>query len=224
MPSKLLKNKAMDIHRLFQEHYPKSVCTLNFKNPLQLLVATILAAQCTDERVNIVTRDLFKKYKGINDFADADLDELMEDIHSTGFFRNKAKNIKSAAATMKENHGGKVPQTLDELVALPGVGRKTANVILGNAYGIPGMVVDTHVGRVSQRVGLTKNSDPTKIEFDLMELFPEESWTLVSHQFVQHGRTLCDARKPLCGDCFLFSLCPHGQNLKKDAAKKMKSK
>lgn len=220
MTSKQLKQTASKIHRLLDGHYPDSVCTLHFKNPLQLLVATILAAQCTDERVNIVTKNLFKKYRTVNDFADANLDDLMEDIHSTGFYRNKAKNIKSAATALIHTHGGKVPDSLDALVALPGVGRKTANVILGNAYGIPGMVVDTHVSRVSRRLGLTINTDPVKIEFDLMALFPKESWTLISHQLVQHGRNLCDARKPMCGDCFLLSLCPHGKTMKEDAWKK----
>ena len=214
-----LQEKAAEIHRQLDAHYPASRCTLNFKNPLQLLVATILAAQCTDERVNIVSKDLFRKYRTVDDYADADPDALMEDIRSTGFFRNKAGNLKAAAQTMRARHGGKVPRTLDELVALPGVGRKTANVILGNAFNTPGVVVDTHVTRVSQRLGLSRNSDPVKIEFDLMALFPKESWTLVSHQIVEHGRTLCNARKPLCGDCFLLHLCPHGQTLKRNAGK-----
>lgn len=222
MAGKKLKEHAAAIQVMFNEHYPHSECTLDFKNPLQLLVATMLAAQCTDERVNIVTKDLFKKYKTAADYASADPDTLMEDIRSTGFFRNKAKNLMAAGQAMVEKHGGSVPRTMDELVALPGVGRKTANVVLGNACGIPGMVVDTHVTRVSGRLGLTKNTDAVKIEFDLMELFPQESWTLVSHQFVAHGRALCNARKPMCGDCFLFALCPHGKKLKMQAEQKSK--
>lgn len=217
MTGKQLKDRASAIHALLDEHYPKSECTLDFKNPLQLLVATMLAAQCTDERVNIVTKTLFRKYRTVKDYSGADPEQFMEDIRSTGFFRNKAANIIAAAKVMAEKHGGKVPRTMEDLTALPGVGRKTANVVLGNACGVPGMVVDTHVSRVSQRLGLTRNTDPVKIEFDLMELFPRESWTLVSHQFVAHGRALCNARKPLCGDCFLIAHCPHGQSLKKKA-------
>jgi len=220
MAGKQIKDRAVAIHALLDAHYAKSECTLNFKNPLQLLVATMLAAQCTDERVNIVTKTLFKKYKSAKDYAEADPEQFMEDIRSTGFYRNKAANIIAAAKAMVEKHGGKAPGTMEELTALPGVGRKTANVVLGNACGIPGMVVDTHVSRVSQRLGLTKNTDPVKIEFDLMELFPRESLTLVSHQFVAHGRALCNARKPLCGDCFLLPHCPHGQSLKKRAGAK----
>ena len=220
MAGEKLREKAAAIHERLNQHYPGSKCTLDFKNPLQLLIATMLAAQCTDERVNIVTKDLFKKYKALKDFAGANPEEFMEDIRSTGFFRNKARNIIGMAQVVLEKHGGKVPDTLEDLTALPGVGRKTANVVLGNAFGIPGIVVDTHVTRVSGRLGLTKNTDAVKIEFDLMELFPERDWALVSHQLVEHGRALCNARKPLCGDCFLFDLCPHGQRLKKQAGKK----
>lgn len=210
MVEKKLTARAQEIQKLLQRHYPDSECTLDFKNPLELLVATILAAQCTDARVNIVTPALFKKYKTAKDYADADIEQLEEDIRTTGFYHNKAKSLKACGAAIVGKHKGKVPKTLDELVALPGVGRKTANVILGNAYDTPGIVVDTHVTRVSQRIGLTKNSDPVKIEFDLMELFPQKTWTKLSHQIVEHGRTICMARKPLCPTCFLLKLCDFG--------------
>ena len=209
-----LKDRAKKILEILEKEYPGAVCSLNFKTPLELLVATILSAQCTDVRVNIVAKDLFKKYKTAKDYAEADIAELEQDIRSTGFYKNKAKSIKNCCAAILERHGGKVPSKMEELVELQGVGRKTANVILGNAYGTPGIVVDTHVSRISQRLGLTKNADPVKIEFDLMELFPEKSWTKISHQFIYHGRAVCNARAPKCGECPAVKLCDYGLKLK----------
>lgn len=205
-----LKARAKKIQQLLNKNYPASECTLDFRSPLELLVSTMLAAQCTDERVNIVTKDLFRKYRKAADYANAAITELENDIRSTGFYHNKARNLKACGAALVERHGDKVPGTMDELTALPGVGRKTANVILGNAFGVPGVVVDTHVTRVSQRLGVTTNSDPVKIEFDLMELFPKQTWTLLSHQIVEHGRRICNARKPLCPECFLLKHCDYG--------------
>ena len=207
MADSKLKTKANKIQALLDKNYKRSHCTLDHRSALQLLIATILSAQCTDERVNIVTKDLFKKYKKAKDFADAEQAEFEEDIRSTGFYRNKAKNIIACCRKIVDEHGGKVPRTMEELTALPGIGRKTANVILGNCFDTPGMVVDTHVGRVSQRLGLTTNSDPVKIEFDLMKLFPQKTWTNLSHQLVDHGRKVCNARKPKCDECFLAPHC-----------------
>ncbi len=206
-----MKKKAVAIHRIIKKTYPDAECSLVFKSPLQLLVATILSAQCTDVRVNKVTRELFKKYKKVKDFADADIEELQEDIRSTGFYKNKAKNIKACCGAIVREHGGRVPDSMDELVKLAGIGRKTANVVLGNAYDTPGVVVDTHVGRVAQRLGLTENKDAVKIEYDLMELFPKNSWTMLSHQFIQHGRKICASRSPKCGECPLLKYCDYGQ-------------
>jgi endonuclease-3 len=191
--------------------YPQVSCSLNHGNPLELLVATILSAQCTDERVNQVTGTLFEKYRRVEDFAEATLEELEEDIRSTGFFRNKAKAIKGLAQRLVADHGGQVPASLEELVELPGVGRKTANVVLATAFGIPGITVDTHVGRISQRLGLTENKNPVKIEFDLMEQIPREKWDRFSLQFIALGRNICMARKPECPRCPLLKLCPFGQ-------------
>ncbi len=189
--------------------YPDAHCELNFMNPLELLVATMLSAQCTDKRVNIVTAVLFKRCKSAKDYAAIKQEELEEIIHSTGFFRNKAKNVRAMAAMLIARHGGSVPRTLDELAALPGVGRKTANVVLGNAFGInEGVVVDTHVARLSKRLGLTKHSDPVKIEHDLSALFPRERWTELSHWLIFHGRRRCPARKPDCANCELQDVCP----------------
>jgi endonuclease-3 len=181
---------------------------LNFTSPLELLVATILSAQCTDVRVNLVTRDLFRKYSHARAYAEADLDQLEQDIRSTGFFRNKAKSLIGCASVLVERHGGEVPQTMEELTALPGVGRKTANVVLGNAFGVPGMVVDTHIGRVATRLGWTRESDPGKIERDLCRLLPKEKWTQASHVLIFHGRRICKAPVPLCSSCPVFELCP----------------
>lgn len=211
MADKDLKKKASAVHRQLKKMYPDAGCSLSHRDPLQLLVATILSAQCTDERVNIVTKDLFKKYKKAEDYAEADIEELQEDIRSTGFFKNKAKNIKACCRAIVDEHGGRVPDNMDDLVKLAGIGRKTANVILGNAYDTPGVVVDTHVGRIAGRLGLTSNKDAVKIEYDLMELFPKKSWTKLSHQLIQHGRSLCMARKPKCGECPLLKNCDYGQ-------------
>lgn len=193
---------------LLKKRYPDAKVALNFTNPLELLVATILSAQCTDVRVNIVTADLFKKYTSAADWADADVKAIEEDIRTTGFFRNKAKNIKGACTNLLANHAGKVPQTMDELTALPGVGRKTANVVLGNAFGIPGIVCDTHVIRLSRRLALSENSDPVKLEFDLVDIVPKKHWTLFSHLLVFHGRNICKARKPNCPECPITAHCP----------------
>jgi len=191
-----------------RKRYPDAKCALHFTNPLELLVATILSAQCTDERVNKVTRDVFRKYKTAADYARARPEMLENDIRSTGFYKNKAKSIINCCKKIVEVHGGAVPETLNELVALDGIGRKTANVILGNAFGVPGITVDTHVKRVSYRLGLTKQQDPVKIEYDLIELVPHKEWTHFSHLMIFHGRYTCMARKPLCSSCVLKYLCP----------------
>ena len=193
---------------LLKKRYPDARCALNFKSPLELMVATILSAQCTDERVNNVTKDLFEKYRRVEDYAKAMPEMLENDIRSTGFYKNKTKNIIKCCKKIVENYKGKVPSTMEELVHLGGVGRKTANVILGNAFGIPGIVVDTHVKRVTHRLGLTKNQDPVKIEYDLMELVPRKEWTQFSHLIIFHGRSTCKARKPRCTECGLKNLCP----------------
>lgn len=191
-----------------KELYPDAECALNFETPLQLLVATILSAQCTDARVNLVTPALFARYKTAKEFAASNPSDLEELIKSTGFFRNKAKNIRACCQAIVDNHEGEVPGTLEELFALPGIGRKTANVILGNAFETPGITVDTHVGRLSRRLGLTKHTDPVKVEFALIELVPREEWTAFSHELILHGRNVCFARKPLCEKCALSPMCP----------------
>jgi endonuclease III len=192
--------------------YPNAHTELEFKNPLELLVATILSAQCTDKRVNMVTPALFKKYRTARAYANAPQSRLEIAIKSTGFFRNKAKSIRAAMRAIADEHGGKVPATMEELRELPGVGRKTANVVLGNAFGKnEGIVVDTHVTRLSQRLGLTKHKDPEKIERDLMKLVPREEWTNWSHWLIWHGRRRCYARKPDCANCEIFTLCPSGK-------------
>jgi len=213
--SEALQQKAQAILKLLAEHYPTAHCTLDFKTPLELLVATVLSAQCTDARVNQVTPAVFQKYPNAAAYAAAPLAALEEAFHPTGFFRQKAKSIQQICQTLVANYGGDIPPSLEELVKLPGIGRKTANVILGNAFGIPGIVVDTHVGRVAQRLGLTTNKDPVKIEFDLMALIPKEQWTLVSHQLIWHGRQVCTAKKPKCRECFLQPLCDYGQSAAK---------
>lgn len=201
--------RARKILALLDRHYPDARCSLDFSTPLELLVATILSAQCTDERVNLVTRGLYARYRTAADYAAADPAELEREIRSTGFFRNKAASIIAAAGRIAARHGGEVPRTMEELTALPGVGRKTANVVLGNAFSVPGLVVDTHVGRIAARLGFTGATDPVKIEFDLMPLVPRERWVAFSHQLIAHGRALCRARQPRCGECFLdASLCP----------------
>jgi endonuclease-3 len=189
--------------------YPDAHCELDHTNPLELLVATILSAQCTDKRVNLVTADLFKKYRSAADFARAPLPELEQAINSTGFFRNKAKSLKTCCQALVENHGSQVPRTMNELTQLGGVGRKTANVVLGNAYSINiGVVVDTHVARLSQRLGLTRATSPEKIEQELMKLVPQEQWTMFSHLLIWHGRRRCFARNPDCPGCEIRALCP----------------
>ncbi len=191
--------------------YPDASCTLDHRTPLQLLVATILSAQCTDERVNQVTPALFKRWPDAKSLARAGQDELEEAIRSTGFFRNKAKSIKGMATALVERHGGEVPATMEELVGLPGVGRKTANVVLGDAFGVPGITVDTHVGRVCRRLGFTDQKDAVKAEFQLMEIVPQKRWTKFSHQVILHGRQVCSARKPACDSCRLLKHCPFGR-------------
>ncbi len=183
-------------------------CWLNYSTPWELLVATILSAQCTDARVNIVTEDLFKKYPDPESFALADLKELEEDIRSTGFYRNKAKNIILTAKKIAYEYNGEMPYDIDELTKLPGVGRKTANVIRGNIFAIPSIVVDTHVGRISRKLGLTKNEDPEKVEHDLEKVLPKDHWILWNIQVIDHGRHICTARSPKCGECFLAPYCP----------------
>ena len=210
------RKRVSAILPILKKLYPKAKCSLDYKNRLQLLIATILSAQCTDERVNKVTPDLFKKYPNVKALADADQNALEKDIQSTGFFRNKAKSLRGMAAAIVEQHQGQVPQTMDELTHLPGVGRKTANVVLGNAFSISeGVVVDTHVARVSARLGLTKETDPVKIEKDLMQIVPREEWTLFSHLLIFHGREICQARKPRCSICPLLPHCPAGQKFVK---------
>jgi endonuclease III len=201
--------QAAAVVRLLANLYPDAVCSLDYRTPLELLVATVLSAQCTDERVNIVTKDLFRKYRSAADYAKAPIEELEKDIQSTGFFRNKAKNIKSCCGLLVEEHDGQVPPDMDQLVELPGVGRKTANCILGAAYGIAsGIVVDTHVTRLSQRLGLTRQTDAVKIESDLMEVVPKKEWIAFSHRLIQHGRKVCTARKPQCETCAMNEICP----------------
>ncbi|MBI2821265.1 MAG: endonuclease III [Acidobacteria bacterium] len=209
-----IPEKVQRVLRGLEEAYPEAICALNFSNPLQLLVATILSAQCTDERVNQVTRRLFRKYKTAQDYADADLEDLQKEIRSTGFFRNKQKSIQGAAAMLVEKFQGKVPRAMESLLQLPGVARKTANVVLGTAYGIAeGVVVDTHVRRVTQRLGLTEHDDPERIERDLMRQIPRERWISFSHQLIWHGRRICQARKPLCAQCNLTAVCDYYQRV-----------
>ncbi len=199
----------LEIIRLLKDEYPISRTALRYETPHQMLVATILSAQCTDVRVNIVTEELFRKYKGINEFAEADLQELEQDIRSTGFYRQKAKNIKNSSIAILENFSGNVPDTMEELITLPGVARKTANVVLSSAYDITeGIAVDTHVKRLSFRLGLTRHTNPDKIEQDLMKLAPKEEWSDLSYRLILHGRAVCGARKPEHGICMLQHLCP----------------
>jgi endonuclease-3 len=203
------KKRAEQCIALLREHYPEARCSLNFRSVHQLMVATILSAQCTDERVNMVTRQLFKKYRSVRDFAEADLEELAGDIHSTGFHNSKAKSIKHSAQVIVNEYNGRVPKNLDELVKLPGVGRKTGSVILGAGYGLAeGVVVDTHVGRISRRLGFTARKDPEKVERDLIKVIPQPDWIDYAYLLIDHGRAICKARRPKCGACFLADLCP----------------
>jgi endonuclease-3 len=220
------RKRAMAIYRILSKRYPSVRCELDFKNPLQLLVATVLSAQCTDKRVNAVTPALFKRYKTAEDFAGANMRELQGLIKSTGFYRAKAKNIKGLAIKIVTEHNGKVPSNLEELVKLPGVGRKTANVVLGHAFDTPGITVDTHFGRLSRRFGWTKERDPVKVEFEVMDLIPQKEWTNLSQRMIWHGRRICHSRKPACGACPLAKLCPSygiGESDKVKAMKLVKS-
>ena len=204
--------RVKKIWPILKKTYPGAKIALNFKDPLELLISTILSAQCTDVRVNMVTKDLFKKYKSVADWAKADLKQIEEGIRSTGFFRNKAINIKGACTKIVEQYDGKVPGTMEELLTLPGVGRKTANCVLGDAFGIPGITCDTHVIRLSRRLGLSENSDPVKLEFDLAEIVPKRNWTTFSHLIITHGRSICNARKPSCPECQIAKHCPSANN------------
>ncbi len=206
------QERALDIVSRLKRMYPKAKCSLDFMNAFELLIATILSAQSTDVRVNIVTKSLFRKYPGPAEFANASQVEMEKDVRQTGFYRNKAKAVIACSKAIMEKHGGQVPQTMDELTALPGVGRKTANVVLGNAFHkAVGIVVDTHVTRLSGRLGLTSNSDAEKIEQDLMKLIPQKEWTNFSHRLIYHGRAICIARKPKCSECLLNELCPSAE-------------
>lgn len=203
-----LKNRAQLIIALLKKQYPNAHCALDHKTPFQLLIATILSAQCTDERVNKVTPQLFQKFPDAKTMAKARIVDLENLIRSTGFFKNKAKNIKACSEELVKKYKGEVPQTMELLHALPGVGRKTANVVLGNSYGIPGLVVDTHVMRLSNRFGFVKGTDAVKIELALQKLVPQEEWTMYSHYLIFHGRQVCKARSPSCETCFLNKICP----------------
>ena len=212
MPRETKDTKAARLRKIIaglKRAYPDAHCELNHTSPLELLIATILSAQCTDKRVNLVTADLFRKYRSAADYARAPLAGLEQDIRTTGFFRNKAKSLKTCCRAIVEEHDGRVPRTMDELTQLGGVGRKTANVVLGNAFHLNcGVVVDTHVSRLAQRLGLTKETTPEKIEQELMALLPQDQWTMFSHWFIWHGRRRCDARKPDCAGCEIRALCP----------------
>jgi len=213
MVQKIPKSRINKILQILRRTYPDVKTALRHQNPLEMLIATILSAQCTDVRVNEVTKTLFKKLRTAKDYADIPLAELEEMIRPTGFFRNKAKSIKGCCRGLVEKHDGKVPDSMEALIKLPGIGRKTANVILGSAFGIPGIVVDTHVKRLSQRIGLTKEKDPVKIEFELMALIPKKDWIDFSHELIWHGRRLCPARKPKCPQCPVWELCDYGRKI-----------
>lgn len=201
------KEKIAKIINVFNVLYPEAECSLEYKDPLQLLISTQLSAQCTDARVNIVTETLFKKYKNVFDFANADLFELEQDIKPTGFYHNKAKNILNTCKMIIDKFDGIVPGNMEDLLKLPGVGRKTANLVLGDIFNVPGIVVDTHAKRLANRIGLTKNTDPEKIEYDLMKILPKKEWSKFSHQLVYHGRAVCNARKPNCNVCGILDCC-----------------
>jgi len=207
-PTPAIRRRVPKMLKALTELYPDAHCALDHQTPLQLLIATILSAQCTDARVNLVTPALFARFPDAKAYAGANLRELERHIQSTGFYRAKAKNIQACCRQLVERHGGKVPGDLECLTALPGVGRKTANVVLGDAFGVPGITVDTHVGRLSRRLGLTTHDDPVKVEFDLMALIPEADWTMFSHRLIFHGRQVCAARKPDCPACPMNRFCP----------------
>jgi endonuclease-3 len=220
-----LIKRARKINTILGEVFPNARCELEFENPLQLLVATVLSAQCTDKRVNMVTPVLFKKYPTAKKLAAAPRIDIEEIIKSTGFYRNKATSIHGLAAAILEKHNGEVPQDMESLVKLPGVGRKTANVVLGNAFGVPGITVDTHVGRIARRLGWTTNTDPVKVEFDIMELFEPADWTMLNHRLIFFGRRICHSRKPACGACPVAKICPsfgEGPTDKEQATKLLK--
>ena len=211
-----MKKRTGEILAILDDQYGTDItCFLHAQDAGQLLIATILSAQCTDDRVNMVTKDLFRKYPDMRAFAEADVKELEEDIRSTGFYHNKAKNIIGCAKKIMEDHDGEVPDTIEELTALPGVGRKTANVIRGNIFGEPSIVVDTHVKRIAKRLGFTKEEDPTKVEFDLMKEIPEDHWILINLQLITFGRAICHARSPKCDLCFLKKYCKEKGQTKK---------
>lgn len=203
-----LKERAAALCVALPKLYPDAHCELDFRNPLELLIATMLSAQCTDVQVNKVTADVFQKYKTARDYAQADPAELEHDLKRIGLYRAKAKNIRAAAQILVEKHHGEVPRTMDELTALPGVGRKTANVVLGNAFDTPGLPVDTHVGRLSRRLGLTTQLDPVKVESEITAMLPPSEWTVFGHRLILHGRAVCQARRPLCESCTLAKMCP----------------
>ncbi len=205
------KERIQTVLETLKAHYPGARIALEYGNPFQLLVAVILSAQCTDKKVNQITPVLFERFPDVESMARADLEELEEIVRPTGFFRNKAKNIRNCARIILERHGGKVPRTMEEMLELPGVARKTANIVLYNSYGVSaGIPVDTHVKRLSQRLGITREKDPVRIEKDLMEVVPEEDWGTISYVLIEHGRKICKARKPLCHRCPVRDLCPHG--------------
>ncbi len=221
-----LVRRARKINRELGVVFPDARCELDYENPLQLLVATVLSAQCTDKRVNQVTPVLFKAYPDAQALASAPREKIEDLIRSTGFFRNKAASIQGLAMAILQDHNGEVPRTLKELVKLPGAGRKTANVVLGNAFGVPGITVDTHVGRIARRLGWTTNTDPVKVEFDLMELFEKKDWTMLNHRLIFFGRRICHSQRPACGACPMAQWCPsfgEGPTDPKIAAKLVKS-
>ena len=208
------KKRVKKIIDTLKKEYPDAKTALSFKSPLELLISTVLSAQCTDKRVNEVTKGLFEKYHAANDYAQVDLSELEDDIRSTGFFRNKAKSIKAFCTILAEKYNGKVPSNLDDMVSLPGIGRKTANVVLAEVFNIPAIIVDTHVLRLSRRMGLTDNKDATKVEFDLMEIISKKQWRLFSNLLISHGRAICTARKPRHNECKIIDFCEEGIRLK----------
>ncbi len=217
------KEQVAQVLALLDEHYGPTKCYLNHETPWQLLIATILSAQCTDDRVNLVTKDLFQKYPSVQAFAEASLPELEQDIRSTGFYHNKAKNIIGCCQMLLEKYNGVVPDDIDALTQLPGVGRKTANVVRGNIFGIPSVVVDTHVKRISNKLGFTASPDPVKVEFALMKILPEDHWISYNTQVIAHGRKICTARSPKCDICFLSPYCKEYQGMVKEAKKATKT-